>query len=162
MAKDRSDTGKIIPLPLEEQSGEIRSIIERANEETPVQLFSKMVEASDKLDALASINRTNKAQFADPIRKTLLMTHVFLQGCENLSTIDTKAKKEQFDSFLFDQVKHRMMLMKRISGDEAEHYRQCNTVYAPEMEAIEKAELEKQMKKQKKTVRTSDQKKKAK
>ena len=135
--------GKVIPLPMEEQPGEIRGIMTRANEDKPVELFAKMVDSSNKLDEEAGINRTNKTQFADPIRETLLMTQVFLQGCENPSTIDTKAKLEQFESFLYEQVKHRMMLMRRISGDEAEHYRQMNTLYSREMEEIEREEMEK-------------------
>lgn len=136
--------GKVRVLPLEEQSEQLRFVIKRANANKSVKLFAEMVSAADEVTKMAGINRTRKSQFSDPINEILHMTHTFLVGCENLGTIDTVEKKEQFDSFIQRQVEHRMVLLRRISGATAEEYRKLNRNYAEEMEAIEKQqEIEK-------------------
>ena len=134
--------GSIRALPPEQQSGEIRAILARANEDTSVKLFSDLVDASDEMSSKAGFNRTDKVQFAEPIREMLLLTHNFLQCCEDLSRLDSKEKLEQFESYLYEQPKHRMLLIKRIPGAMAEEYRQLNTAYTEEMEEIERAEYE--------------------
>ena len=63
-------------------------------------------------------------------------------GCENLDTITTQEQREQFDSYLQDQVKHRMVLLKRIQGISGDEYAKLNKVYAAEMEKAEQEELE--------------------
>ena len=134
--------GKVRPLPVEEQSGTIRAVMRRANEQVSVDLFARMVSAADEVEKLAGINRTRKSQFSQPINEILLMTHTFLNGCENPSTIDTLEKKRQFDSFLMNQLEHRMVLLKRISGRKADEYRDLNHIYAKDMERLEREEFE--------------------
>ena len=138
--------GKVRPLPMEEQPHALRDIIKRANASKSVRLYSLLVDAENEVKELAGKNRTYKAQFYTPIRQIFLMTHVFLNGCENLQTIDTEKKLEQFNSFLLEQVDHRMVLLKRISGERSEDYQKLNKVYADEMEAREKEEIEAKMK----------------
>lgn len=134
--------GRVRPLPAEQQSGAMRAVMKRANEEESVKLFAQMVEAADEIVRQAGINRTKKSQFAQPVNEILNMTHTFLVGCENPATIDTEEKKAQFDSFLLEQVKHRMVLLHRIRGGTAEEYRELNRQYAREMEEQERQEIE--------------------
>ena len=107
-----------------------------------MKLFAEMEDAADEVKRLAGINRTRKAQFADPVEEILLLTHTFLTGCEDVRRMDTTEKVEQFESFLQEQVKYRMILLRRISGGSAEEYRELNRVYAREMEMLEKKEGE--------------------
>ena len=76
------------------------------------------------------------------MEEILLLTHTFLTGCEDVRRMDTTEKVEQFESFLQEQVKYRMILLRRISGGSAEEYRELNRVYAREMEMLEKKEGE--------------------
>ena len=142
LAVEKQENGEIRVLPPEQQPGAIRAIMKRANEETPVKLFAEMADAADEVKRLAGINRTRKAQFADPVEEILLLTHTFLTGCEDVRRMDTTEKVEQFESFLQEQVKYRMILLRRISGGSAEEYRELNRVYAREMEMLEKKEGE--------------------
>ncbi len=150
LAVEELKGGKVRALPLKEQSKEIRDIVKRANGHQVVQMFAELVNAEAEVEELAGKNRTYKEQFYAPIHRTLLMTHTFLNGCENLDTIDTDAKRRQFDSFLLEQVDHRLMLLKRISGEKSEEYAKMNKVYADEMEARELAEIEQRMNRGKK------------
>ena len=138
LAVEKQENGVIRVLPPEQQPGAIRAIMKRANEETPVKLFAEMADAADEVKRLAGINRTRKAQFADPVEEILLLTHTFLTGCEDVRRMDTTEKVEQFESFLQKQVKYRMILLRRISGGSAEEYRELNRVYAREMEMLDK------------------------
>lgn len=133
----------VTALPLQEQPEAIGFIIKRANADKSVKLFQEMVESADALTKLAGINRTNKAQFSAPINELLAMTHTFLEGCEDLRRIQTAQQKAQFDRFLNDQLAHRMLLLRRISGDMAEEFRKLNQNYAAQMEALEQEELQK-------------------
>lgn len=142
LAVEKQENGVIRVLSPEQQPGAIRAIMKRANEETPVKLFAEMADAADEVKRLAGINRTRKAQFADPVEEILLLTHTFLTGCEDVRRMDTTEKVEQFESFLQKQVKYRMILLRRISGGSAEEYRELNRVYAREMEMLEKKEGE--------------------
>ena len=142
LAVEKQENGVIRVLPPEQQPGAIRAIMKRANEEIPVKLFAEMADAADEVKRLAGINRTRKAQFADPVEEILLLTHTFLTGCEDVRRMDTTEKVEQFESFLQEQVKYRMILLRRISGGSAEKYRELNRVYAREMEMLEKKEGE--------------------
>lgn len=132
--------GKVRALPAQEQSKAIQAILERANSPEAVELFAQLDAAADLVCKRANFNRTQKAQFMDPIDRLLLLTHTFLVGCEDLGNIDTAEKREAFDSFLLEQPAHRMVLIKRISGDKADEYRALNRRYAKEMEQIEAEE----------------------
>lgn len=134
--------GKVRALPLDAQPEALRFVIKRANGDKSVRLFAQLTEAADKVTRAAGINRTRKAQFSDPINRILYMTHTFLVGCEDLGRIDTVEKKRDFDSFTHEQVRHRMDLLRQISGDLSDEYRQLNQAYAKEMEAQEQQELE--------------------
>lgn len=129
--------GRLHALPVEQQPEAIQAIIKRAGSSKSVKLFAQLSSAAEIVANRANINRTAKAQFLAPVDELLLLTHTFLVGCENLETIDTPEKKAAFDSFLMEQPKHRMVLLKRITGDKADEYRQLNKQYAPEMERIE-------------------------
>ena len=137
---EKTESGSIRPLPVEGQSKEIREIIKRAGN-TKVKLFREMVEAEDALKEAAGKNRRKCYQFADPVARILYMTHTFLTGCENLALIDTESKLDEFNSFLNEQVQHRMTLLRLISGSLAEEYRTLNRVYAAEMEQIEREQM---------------------
>ena len=100
-----------------------------------------MVEAEGALKKAAGKNRRKCYQFADPVARILYITHTFLTGCENLTVIDTESKLEEFNSFLNNQVEHRMTLLRLINGSLADEYRELNTVYAAEMEQIEQAQM---------------------
>ncbi|MEY8337794.1 hypothetical protein AALB16_07135 [Lachnospiraceae bacterium 62-35] len=143
LAVEEMESGMIKALEEEQQPDEIRQMIRRANDEESVSLFAQMAETADKITKAAGINRTRKEQFADPINQILLITHTFLTGCENLSLIDTQEKKKAFDSFLKDQVEHRMTLLSRISGSLAEEYRSLNRNYEKEMKKIEQEQWKK-------------------
>lgn len=134
--------GKVRVLPAREQPKAIRSIMERANSPEAVELFARLDAAADLVCKRANFNRTQKAQFMVPIDQLLLLTQTFLVGCENVGSIDTAEKKAAFDSFLMEQPAHRMVLIKRITGDMADEYRKLNRRYAQEMEKIEAEELE--------------------
>ena len=138
---EKTESGDIRPLPAEEQSKEMREIIKRAGNTKAVKLFRKMVEAEDALKTAAGKNRRKCYQFADPVARILYMTHTFLTGCENLAAIDTENKIEEFNSFLNEQVSHRMTLLRLISGSLADEYRELNSVYAAEMEQIEREQM---------------------
>lgn len=134
------DTGAILPRPLSEQPQAIRTAAERAMKEKSIKLFAQMDGAAAKLAEEVGKNRRLKSQFSEPVDQILMLTHTFLEGCENLTTVNTTEKLEQFDSFLLEQVKHRMVLLRRISGATAEEYRQLNRRYAREMEEMEQAQ----------------------
>ena len=138
---EKTESGGIRPLPAEGQSKEMREIIKRAGNTKAVKLFREMVEAEDALKEAAGKNRRKCYQFADPVARILYMTHTFLTGCENLALIDTESKLDEFNSFLNEQVQHRMTLLRLISGSLAEEYRTLNRVYAAEMEQIEREQM---------------------
>ena len=138
---EKTETGNIKPLPIEEQSKEMQDIIKRAGNNKAVKLFQEMVEAEDTLKKAAGKNRRKCYQFADPVARILYMTHTFLTGCENLAVINTKNKLEEFNGFLHEQVQHRMTLLRLINGSLADEYRQLNKVYAAEMEQIEQEQI---------------------
>ena len=142
LAVETLEDGSVRPLPLEEQPETIRNIIKRANNDKSVKLFAELVDAEAIVAKKAGLNKVQKRQFKTPIHEILMMTHTFLVGCENPDTIDTMEKKELFDSFIQEQVKHRSVLLRRISGGQSDEYRKLNKHYADEMEALEKAELE--------------------
>ena len=138
---EKTETGNIKPLPIEEQSKEMQDIIKRAGNNKAVKLFQEMVEAEDTLKKAAGKNRRKCYQFADPVARILYMTHTFLTGCENLAVINTENKLEEFNGFLHEQVQHRMTLLRLINGSLADEYRQLNKVYAAEMEQIEQEQI---------------------
>lgn len=132
--------GKLRALPAGQQPEAIRNILERANSPKAVELFAQLDDAADTVSKRAGFNRTHKAQFQAPLDELLLLAHTFLVGCENLESIDTPEKKAAFDSFLMEQPQHRMVLIKRITGDASDEYRELNKRYAKEMERIEEEE----------------------
>lgn len=132
--------GGIEALPLEEQPEPIRRMIQRAGEPTAVELFAQADAAADLVSRRANFNRTQRAQFQEPIDQLLLLTQTFLRGCEDLRTINTAERLAAFESYLYEQPKHRMVLIKRITGDLAGEYRKLNKRYAAEMERIEAEE----------------------
>lgn len=138
---EKPESGAIKPLPTEEQSKEMQGIFKRAGNNKAVKLFREMVEAEDALKKAAGKNRRKCYQFADPVARILYITHTFLTGCENLTVIDTESKLEEFNSFLNNQVQHRMTLLRLINGSLADEYRELNKVYAAEMEQIEQAQM---------------------
>ena len=138
---EKPESGGIKPLPMEKQSKEMQGIFKRAGNNKAVKLFREMVEAEYALKKAAGKNRRKCYQFADPVARILYITHTFLTGCENLTIIDTESKLEEFNSFLNNQVEHRMTLLRLINGSLADEYRELNTVYAAEMEQIERAQM---------------------
>jgi len=133
--------GAVRPLPLEEQSESIQVICRRAGKQTAVDLFHEMESGVERVEKCVGINRTHRAQFLVPYENAFLMAHTFLVGCENPESIDTMEKKQAFDSFLLEQPKHRMMLLKRISGAKGDEFRKLNRNYAAQMEQMEAEEL---------------------
>ena len=142
LAVEELGDGKVRALPLEQQPEPIRFIIKRANTQKSVDLFAELVAAEEEVAKQTRRSRFEKSEFLLPINELLMMTHTFLVGCENLETINTEERRQQFDSYLQDQVKHRMVLLKRIQGISGDEYRKLNKVYAAEMEKMEQEELE--------------------
>ena len=132
---DKYDRNKLTVLPLDQQSGTMRAIISRANDEESVKLFAEMAEAAQEIERKVGRNRTKKVQYVEPINEILTITHTFLTGCENTALICTEGTKGQFDSFLFQQVKHRMVLMRRIKGSFGDEYKELCANYMDEIEA---------------------------
>lgn len=132
--------GGVEALPLEEQPEPIRRLVGRAGEPTAVELFAQADAAADLVSRRSNFNRTQRAQFQQPIDQLLLLTQTFLRGCEDLRTINTEERLAAFESYLYEQPKHRMVLIKRITGDLADEYRSLNKRYAAEMERIEAEE----------------------
>lgn len=136
------ENGKIMALPKEQQPGEIRAMLQRANEDTSVKLFAKLAEGAAKVKDKAGIDRKEKVHFAEPVDEMLQLTHNFVLCCEDLTRLDSKEKLEQFERYIYEQPKHRYMLMKRLPGSMNDKYSQLNTEYGDEMEELEKAEFE--------------------
>ncbi len=134
--------GGVEALPLAEQPEGIRRLAERANAPEAVELFAQADAAAALVSRRSSFNRTQRAQFQEPVDRLLLLAQTFLRGCENLGTVNTEQRRADFDSFLFEQPQHRMVLIKRITGDLADEYRSLNKRYAAEMERIEAEEQE--------------------
>jgi hypothetical protein len=105
-------------------------------------MFSELTDAYEELEKEVGHHRTYRSQFCDPLYSLLELTHTFLEGCEDLSRINTREKLKAFESYLFEQPKHRMVLIKRIPGSMADEYRDLNQAYQTEMEEIERAEQE--------------------
>lgn len=137
--------GAVRALPFEQQPEGLQFIMQRANADRSVRLFGELSEAADGITRAAGINRTRQEQFKNPIDQLLMMTHTFLCGCEDLTTIDTMEKKQAFDSYLQEQVAHRMVLLRRISGEKSNEFRTLNHNYTRQMEQIEKEEMEEKM-----------------
>lgn len=148
LAVEELGDGRVRALPLEEQPETIRFIAKRANTQKSVDLFAELVAAEEMVAKAAGRSRFDKREFLLPINQLLMMTHTFLVGCENLATITTQEQREQFDSYLQEQVKHRMVLLKRIQGFSGDEYRKLNKVYAEEMEKVEREEQEARRNKQ--------------
>ena len=142
LAVEELGDGKVRALPLEQQPEPIRFIIKRANTQKSVDLFAELVAAEEEVAKQTRRSRFEKSEFLLPINELLMMTHTFLVGCENLETINTEERRQQFDSYLQDQVKHRMVLLKRIQGISGDEYRKYNKAYAAEMEKMEQEEME--------------------
>jgi len=142
LAVEELGDGKVRALPLEQQPEPIRFIIKRANTQKSVDLFAELVAAEEGVAKQTRRSRFEKAEFLLPINELLMMTHTFLVGCENLETVNTEERRQQFDSYLQDQVKHRMVLLKRIQGISSDEYRKYNKAYAAEMEKMEQEEME--------------------
>ena len=142
LAVEELGDGRVRALPLEEQPEPIRFIAKRANTQKSVDLFAELVAAEEMVAKAAGRSRFDKREFLLPVNELLMMTHTFLVGCENLATITTEEQRQQFDSYLQDQVKHRMVLLKRIQGFSGDEYRNLNKVYAAEMEKAEQEEQE--------------------
>ena len=136
------EDGKVQALPKEQQPGEIRAMLQRANEDTSVKLFAKLAEEAAKVQDKAGIDRKEKTHFAEPVDEMLQLTHNFVLCCEDLTRLDSKEKLKQFESYIYEQPKHRYMLMKRLPGSMNDKYSQLNTEYGDEMEELEKAEFE--------------------
>ncbi len=133
LAYRRLENGGIQVLPMEDQPETIRAIVKRANTGRSVKLFAELSAAADRVTKEAGFHRMKKYQYSDPINRILYMTHTFLVGCENPDTISTEDRKHDFDSFLYDQVQHRMELLRRISRDMEREYQDLNRLYADEM-----------------------------
>ncbi len=143
LAVEELEGGALRVLPEKEQPESIRGIMRRANAQRSVKLFAELSAAADRVTKEAGINRTKKYQFSDPINRLLYMTHTFLVGCENPATICTQERKEDFDSFLYNQVDHRMELLRRISREMEREFQDLNRAYAKEMEEREREEKKK-------------------
>ena len=128
--------------PDEKQSEKLEGMKARALSQESVDTYAKMLDYAEKIEDRTHLNRKERAQFNDPIDAIYKMTYTFLNGCKDPATIDTKEKAAQFDSFINEQVKHRMTLLKRISGDFSNEYSDLNEYYREEMIAWEKAERE--------------------
>lgn len=143
---ETGEDGSVKVLPLEQQSKQVYMLVRKVRGKKAAELFAEMVAASEDIDRQAGINRTKKRQFAEPVRELLYHAHDFLTGCENLAAIDTLEKKERFESFAARQAEYRMELLRRISRDAGEKYRELNLAYAQELKDMEKADKEKRRK----------------
>ncbi|HIV17551.1 MAG TPA: hypothetical protein IAB17_06130 [Candidatus Alectryocaccobium stercorigallinarum] len=130
----------------ERQSEKLTSMMKRALEPVCVEGYAKLLDYAEQIDHRTYRSKTHRQQFNKPVDDIYNMTYVFLNGCQDISTVDTKEKAEQFNSFINDQVKHRMTLLRLISGDYGDEYRKLNTWYYDEMVAEEHAQMEKRMK----------------
>ena len=142
LAVEELGDGKVRALPLEEQPEPIRFIIKRANTQKSVDLFAELVAAEDEVAKQTRRSRFEKREFLIPINDLLMTAHTFLVGCENLETVNTEERRQKFDSFLQDQLQHRMTLLKRIQGISGDEFRKLNKVYAADMERLEQEEME--------------------
>lgn len=139
---EAEEDGGVRLAPLEEQSKQVYMLIRKVRGKKAAELFAQMAAASEAIDRQAGINRTKKRQFADPVREILDHAHDFLTGLENLGGIDTVAKKERVESFASRQAEYRMALLKRISREAGERYRELNAAYAEQLKEMERLERE--------------------
>lgn len=133
--------------PDEKQSEKLNGMMKRALEPVCVEGYARLLDYAEKIDHRTFRSKTHRQQFYKPTDDIYNITYTFLNGCQDISTIDTQEKAEQFNSFLNDQVKHRMALLRLISGDFADKYRNLNAYYADKMVAIEREQAEQRMKK---------------
>lgn len=143
---EKTVDGKIQVLPIEQQPENVKTAFGRVKNNTPVRLYNEMLEACSEVEEIAGFSKTNKRQFLQPVSEYLETTHVFLNGCEDPSSIDTEEKVEKFNNYLINQAKYRYELTKRISASAGDSYRSVNKKYENEIVALEKAEHEKRRK----------------
>lgn len=131
-------------LPLEQQPEEIRFILRRGGTEMAENLYKEIEEYADSIVAHSRRSRGLQIQFARPITDLCFAAYVFVKGSKDLSTIDTTEKEAAFNSFLNNQLKHRLALLKRISKEASEEFYSLNKNY--DLAGALKAEKQKTMK----------------
>lgn len=144
LAVDRYSEKGLQPLPMEQQPEEIRFILRRGDAEMMENLYQELEETADDIVAHSRRSRGLQIQFAKPISDLCFAASVFVKGCKDLNTIDTMDKEAAFNSFLNNQLKHRLALLKRISREASEEFYALNKNY--DLAGALKAEKEKAMK----------------
>lgn len=144
LAMDYSDDSGFQPLPAEQQPEEIRFILRRGGTEMAEDLYRELEETADDIVAHSRRSRGLQIQFAKPIADLCFAASVFVKGSRDLNTVNSTDKEAAFNSFLNNQLKQRLALLKRISKEAGEEFYSLNKNY--DLSGALKAEKEKMMK----------------
>lgn len=126
---ERLEDGSVRPLPFDQQPEELRFILRRGNSAQAEELYQEMDAAAVEIERHSMRSQGLKAQFAKPIGELCLIARTFLDGCIDLNSINDRTKENIFDSFLNDQLKHRLVLLRRISKEASEEFFSLNKNY---------------------------------
>lgn len=142
LAVERLEDGSVRPLPLDQQPEELRLILCRGNSKQAEELYREMDAAAIDVERHSTRSRGLQVQFAKPIGELCMIARAFLDGCIDLNSIDDRAKESLFNSFLHEQLKHRLVLLRRVSKEASEEFFSLNKNY--DLAAAEKEQRAKQ------------------
>lgn len=151
--------GAVHPLPLEEQPEGIRNILHRAAANEPAALREEMSAYVIEMGVRCEKRRRLREQVVTPVRKLCYIADTFLAASIDLNTIDDLNKVAAFESFLQEQLDHRMVLFHRISREFSPEYLDLNEKYdlAAALQAERDAKEAERRKQQEATQREREQ-----
>jgi len=129
LSVERFGESGVRPMPLEQQPEELRFILRRGNTEQAEELYREMDEAAADIERHCLRSRGLQVQFAQPIGELCVITRTFLDACIDLNSIDDRRKENIFYNFLNDQLKHRLVLLRRVSKESSEEFFALNKNY---------------------------------
>jgi len=138
----RRSGGRVEPLPVRQQPEELRFILERGAAKQSEELFCELEAATAEIKWRCRRNRRLREQFCEPLETLCYIAYVFRKGALDLSSIDDTNKETAFNSFLEDQLKHRMALLRRISREFNGEFLSLNKRY--DLERAERAQAQKE------------------
>ncbi len=136
----RRSGSKVEPLPLQQQPEELRFILGRGRTGQTEELCREMESAAVDIKWHSRRNRRLREQFSEPVEKLYYLAHTFQSASLELNAIDDTNKENAFNSFLEDQLQHRMLLLRRISREFNAEFLGLNRKY--DLESAERAEKE--------------------
>ncbi|MCI5705380.1 hypothetical protein [Candidatus Pseudoscillospira sp. SGI.172] len=121
--------GGVHPFPPEQQPEELRAILRVGAEEEAAGLYQRAEAAAVEVRRRSRRSRRLREQFGQPITDLCFLACVFIEGCQDLSTVDSVNRENAFTRFLTGQEEHRMALLKRISREFNDAFLELNQNY---------------------------------